>query len=94
MHLQISNLAQPVTDWIVSATARRLSQAGAGLVRCRASIPQMVTALRTAGFIGARPELAFWGTKEHAPTPSVIDVGYLRADDALPFAAAATLRTA
>src|SRR5206468_1363808 len=51
VHLQIANLAQPVTDWIVSETARRLVQAGAGVIRCRASISQTIAALRRTGFI-------------------------------------------
>jgi hypothetical protein len=92
VHLQISSSEQPVADWIVSETARRLSKAGAGLIRCRASIPQTVTALRKTGFIAARSEAAHWWAKDDTPPPSIIDVGYLRGDDALPFSAARTLR--
>jgi hypothetical protein len=92
VHLQIPNFSQPVANWIVSETARRLAQAGAGVIRCRASIPQTVTALRKTGFIAARSEAAHWWAKDDTPPPSIIDVGYLRGDDALPFSAARTLR--
>jgi hypothetical protein len=92
VHLQISSSEQPVVNWIVSETARRLSQAGAGLIRCRASIPQTVTALRKTGFIAAPSEPAHWWAKDETPPPSIIEVGYLRGDDALPFSAARTLR--
>jgi hypothetical protein len=94
VHLQISNFPQPVTDWIVSETSRRLAEEGAGVIRCRASTPQKVTALRKTGFITAPAEPAYWWAKDGTPPPSIIDVGYLRASDALPFDAAATLRVA
>lgn len=92
VHLQISNLAQPVVDWIVSETARRLSQAGVGFIRSRGSSRPTITALRKIGFIAARSERAHWWAKDGTPPPSMIDVSYLRADDALPFSAAHTLR--
>jgi hypothetical protein len=93
VHLQISDPSQAVTDWIVSETARRLAQAGAGVIRCRASTAQKVTALRKSGFIAAPPQSVYWWAKDGTPPPSIVDVGYLRASDALPFDAAATLRT-
>jgi hypothetical protein len=93
VHLQISDPSQPVTDWIVSETAGRLAQAGAGVIRCRASTPEKVAVLRKAGFIAAPAESACWWAKDGTPPPSIIDVGYLRGSDALPFPAAATLRT-
>jgi hypothetical protein len=92
VHLQISDPSQPVTDWIVSETARRLAQAGAGVIRCRASTPQKVTALKKTGFIAAPAQSTYWWAKDGTPAPSIIDIGYLRASDALPFDAAATLR--
>jgi hypothetical protein len=92
VHLQISSLEQPVANWIVSETTRRLAAAGAGLIRCRASTPQTVTALRKTGFIAARSEAAQWWAKDGAPPPASIDVSYLRGDDALPFSAARSLR--
>jgi acyl carrier protein len=92
VHLQISNLAQPVVDWIVSVTARRLSQAGAGFIRCRASIAQTITALQKTGFIATPPQAAHWWAKDGTLPPSVIEVGYLIANHALPFDTAATLR--
>jgi hypothetical protein len=91
VHLQISSPEQPVADCIVAETARRLARAGAGVIRCRASIPQKVTALRKTGFLAVPPQPAHWWAKDGTPPPSIIDVSYLRADDALPFAAAATL---
>ena len=92
VHLQISDASQPIADWIVSETARRLAQAGAGVIRCRASTPQKVVALRKTGFIAAPAESVYWWAKDGTPPPSIIDLGYLRASDALPFEAAATLR--
>jgi hypothetical protein len=88
VHLQISSSVQSVADWIVSETVRRLARMGAGFIRCRASIPLTITALRRTGFIAAHPEPAHWWAKDRTPPPAVIDVGYLRGDDALPLAAA------
>jgi hypothetical protein len=91
VHLQISSPEQAVANWIVSETACRLARAGAGFIRCRASTPLTITALRKTGFITAQSEPAYWWAKDRTPPPSMIDVGYLRADDALPFEAARTL---
>lgn len=91
VHLQIANCAQPVTDWIVSETARRLAQRGAGVIRCRASIPQTISALQRTGFITAPSQPVHWWARGGEPPPTAIDVGYLCANDALPLAAAATL---
>jgi hypothetical protein len=85
VHLQLAGREQPVTNWVVSETVRRLSQAGAGSIQCRASNPLTITALRKTGFIAARSQPAFWWAKNDVPPPSGMDVGYLRADDALPF---------
>jgi hypothetical protein len=92
VHLQISTPEQRVANWIVSETARRLSHAGAGLIRCRTSIPQTNIALRKTGFIATHSEPTHWWAKDGTAPPSIIDVGYLRGDDALPFSAARTLR--
>lgn len=91
VHLQIGHLSQPVVDWMVSETAKRLADAGAGVVRCRASIPQTITALRRTGFVNIAAQPAHWWAKDGKPPPSVIEVGYLCANDALPLDAAATL---
>jgi hypothetical protein len=85
VHLQIASSEQPVANWIVSETARRLSRAGAGFIHCRASAPMTITALQKTGFIAVHFEPGFWWAKDHSPPPSNIDVGYLRGDDALPF---------
>jgi hypothetical protein len=88
---KISSPKQPVADWILSETARWLVRAGAGFIRCRASNRQKVTALGKTGFISASASPAYWWSKDGTPPPSIVDVGHLRGDDPLPFAAAATL---
>jgi hypothetical protein len=92
VHVQVSGPEQPVADWVISETARRLCQAGAGFIRCRASAPMMIAALRRTGFIDVQSEPGFWWSKDRTPPPAIVDIGYLRADDNLPFGAAATLK--
>jgi hypothetical protein len=87
VHLQISDPAQSVADWIVAETASRLAARGVGMVRTLASSPEKVSALRKAGFVGRGPLAAYWWPKPGAPAPTQIDAGYLRADDAMPFSA-------
>lgn len=85
LHLQIAHDAQPVTDWIVAETARRLIMRGAGIVRCGASSPEKAAALERAGFVARKPEPGYWWSRAGIPPPVRIDVGYLRANDGMPF---------
>ncbi len=87
VHLQVAHPAQAVADWIVAETASRLAARGVGIIRSLASSPEKVAALRKAGFVGRGPLPAYWWPKVGAPTPSEIDAGYLRADDAMPLQA-------
>jgi hypothetical protein len=88
VHLRIAPTEQSIADWVASETARRLSQAGAGFIRCRASAPMTINALRNTGFTAIHSEPGFWWAKDRTPPPVNIDVGYLRGDDALPFGVA------
>jgi hypothetical protein len=87
VHLQIAHPSQAVADWVVAETASHLAAHGAGMIRCLASSPEKDAALRRAGFVvgGARP--TYWWPKAALPSPSEIDAGFLRADDAIPFKA-------
>jgi hypothetical protein len=79
---------QPLVDWMMAETARRLAALGAGFIRCRASSPEKIAALRRTGFIRTDLEPTYWWPSAGVPLPDRVDIEYLRADDALPFAAA------
>ncbi|MBV8093221.1 MAG: GNAT family N-acetyltransferase [Acetobacteraceae bacterium] len=86
VHLQIAcGAAQEIFNWVVTETARRLVDAGAGIIRCWASVPEKIAALRQAGFMMIRLEPTYWWSRDRSPAPARIDAGYLRADDAIPF---------
>ncbi|MBW8268687.1 hypothetical protein [Caldovatus aquaticus] len=85
VHLQIAHDAQPVADWIVAETAHRLAARGAGIIRCGASGPEKVAALRRAGFVARQGLPSYWWPGTGAPAPAALDAGYLRANDAMPF---------
>jgi hypothetical protein len=87
VHLQIACADQSVADWIVAETASRLAARGAGMIRCLASSPEKVMALRRAGFLPRKSLPSYWWPKTGAPPPSHIDAGYLRGDDAMNFPA-------
>jgi len=87
VHLQLAEQWQAVADWVVGETVQRLSALGAGIIRCWASQPTKDLALRKAGFVALGPLPSYWWSKNGVPAPSVVDAGYLRADDAIPFAA-------
>jgi hypothetical protein len=87
VHLQIASSDPAVVDWVVAETARRLAARGVGIVRCNTSSPDKGAALRRAGFVGRGTLASYWWTKTREPPPATSDVGYLRADDAMPLAA-------
>jgi hypothetical protein len=87
VHVLITHEAQEVADWVIAETAIRLAALGAGMIRCLASTPQKNIALRRAGFVSRAPLPSYWWSNSVALSPSASDIGYLRADDAIPFAA-------
>jgi hypothetical protein len=87
VHLQTADPAQAVVDWIVAETAARLVARGGGVIRCWASNPEKVAALRRTGFVVERTLPSYWWPKTGLPAPAGIDAGCLRADDAMPFPA-------
>jgi hypothetical protein len=78
---------QAVMDWVVAETASRLAARGVGIIRCTASSPEKGAALRNTGFVAAGLLPSYWWPKAGMPTPTGIDAGYLRADDAIPLPA-------
>jgi len=87
VHLQIDHPAQAAADWVLAETAWRLAARGVGMIRCLASSPQKIRALRNAGFVAREALPSYWWPKPDVPTPTASDLGYLRADDALPLPA-------
>jgi hypothetical protein len=87
VHLQIAHPGQVVADWIVAETASRLASRDVGMIRCLASSPKKIAALRKAGFVAREPLPSYWWPKDGGPKPSEIDAGYLRGDDAMNFPA-------
>ncbi|MXP63093.1 hypothetical protein E0493_06960 [Roseomonas sp. M0104] len=87
VHLQLARDDQQLADWVVSETVAQLAGRGAGIVRCCASSEMKVAALRKAGFFARKPHPGHWWSKQGISPPAVIDTGYLRADDSLPFPA-------
>jgi hypothetical protein len=87
VHLQIAHAAQAEVDWVVAETACQLAARGVGMIRCLASSPGKMLALRKAGFVATGSLPSYWWPKAGIPIPSATDAGYLRADDALPFPA-------
>lgn len=87
LHLQIAHAAQEVVNWVVTGTAQALAERGVGFIHCRASAPAKIEALRMAGFLARTPCPSYWWNRTDTPVPSLLDAGYLRADDAIPFPA-------
>jgi hypothetical protein len=86
VHLQIAQQDISLTNWIVGETTERLASNGAEVIRCAASSPEKITALRKAGFFARPPLASYWWPKAGAEAPTRTDMGYLRADDSIPFA--------
>jgi hypothetical protein len=87
VHLQAAHPAQAIMDWMVAETTSRLAAQDVGIIRCLASNPAKVAALRKAAFLLRRPSPSYWWPQAGVPAPSATDVGYLRADDSVPFPA-------
>jgi hypothetical protein len=87
VHLEALDESTAVMNWIVSETARFLVGRGAGLIRCSASSSHKAAALVKSGFLNCGIRPSYWWHAAGTPAPSSLDAGYLRGDDALPFAA-------
>jgi len=87
VHLQVAHPAQAVVDWVVAETASRLAARGVGMIRCWASTPQKLAALRKTGFAIKGPLPSYWLSKSGISTPSALDAGFLSADNSMPFPA-------
>lgn len=87
VHLQVRDADLEFLAWVVAETAARLAARGVSVIRCLASSPEKDAALRRAGFLvrGAMP--SYWWPKAGMAASADADLGYLRADDAVPFAA-------
>lgn len=86
VHLQLARPDRALASWVVAETASRLAAEGVGMIRCLASTPEKIAALEQAGFTRTRPRPAYWWQRDGEPPPTSLDAGYLRADDAMPFA--------
>ncbi|MGG5817774.1 hypothetical protein [Falsiroseomonas sp. HW251] len=87
VHVQLSDHAQPLVNWIIAETASNLAARGVGIIRCLASSPSKIAALEMAGFFRTTPRPSYWWQRDREPAPTQLDAGYLRADDAVPLAA-------
>jgi hypothetical protein len=84
LHMQW--LDHAIAPWLVHQTAEFLASHGAGFVRCRVSTPEKFAAVEAAGFRFSKPAPIHWYSR-HIACPACVDVGYLRGDDAMPWAA-------
>jgi hypothetical protein len=84
LHMQWRD--QAIAAWVVRETVETLASCGAGFIRCRVSTAEKFAAVEAAGFRFSRVAPTHWFSR-HIPCPEVVDAGYLRADDALPWAA-------
>jgi hypothetical protein len=87
VHLQVDDPAAATLEWIVAETASRLVAHGVGMIRCWASSPEKIAALGKVGFTAAKPLPSYWWSKSGLACPTRTDLGYLHADDAIPFSA-------
>ena len=88
VHLQVARESAELLGWMVTEAVRRLAGRGAGIVRARSASPVLATALRSAGFLAIRREPVYWWGPDSPPQGAPLYLSYLRADDAIPFAAA------
>ena len=84
VHLQFIDPA--IGAWIISATAETLANRGVGFIRCCVSTTEKIAAIERVGFIKSKEIPCHW-LPHMAGTPSCVDVGYLRGDDAMPYQA-------
>lgn len=84
LHMQWHDPA--IATWLLRETVETLASCGAGFIRCRASTAEKFAAVEAAGFRFSRIAPTHWFSR-HIPCPDSVDAGYLRADDALPWAA-------
>jgi hypothetical protein len=84
VHLQFTDPS--IGAWVISTTARMLADYGVGFVRCCVSTDDKIAAIEKVGFVKTKDIPCHW-LPRMADTPTCIDVGYLRGDDAMPFQA-------
>ena len=84
IHLQFAD-AQ-IGKWITTMTVGFLANCGVGFIRCCVSTPDKFAVLEGTGFLRTQQAPVHWYSR-HTPLPSVVDAGYLRGDDAMPFQA-------
>lgn len=83
LHFQFTD---PVIGrWVLSTTVNFLRDCGVGFLRCCASTPTKFKLLDDAGFHHSRNVPVMLFSKEYRPL--LVDAGYLRGDDAMPFQA-------
>lgn len=88
--LRLQTIAEPdaaLLRWMVAVTSLRLAEEGAEFIRCRASTPGKIVALRAIGYRFSQEIPCFWFDPADRRTPAAIDVDYLRGDDAQPMQA-------
>ncbi len=84
LHLRHARLGPDGLAWIIGETVRQLANDGATLIRCRVSDAAKIEAYRKVGFLEGQSEPTYWWAGREQETPTCLDVGWLRADDALP----------
>ena len=79
--------APDMLEWVISETTRVLAKHNVGFVRCCVSTDGKIKAMETIGYIKTKDVPCHWLQLSAPATPQMIDVGYLRGDDAIPFQA-------
>lgn len=84
VHFQHSDIS--LASWIVAATVNFLRKRGVHFIRCCVSTPEKFAAVEAAGFLLSQRVPVHWFHRTNS-VPSLIDAGYLRGDDAMPWQA-------
>jgi len=84
MHI---HTAPDLLEWVIAETIRVLADHDVGFIRCCVSTDDKIKAMETIGYIKSKEVPCHWLQLSAPATPGMIDVGYLRGDDAIPFQA-------
>lgn len=88
LRIRTGNRPDPaLLQWMVAVTSLKLTERGAGFIRCRASTPAKVAALRATGYRFSQEFPCFWFDPCRRGPPATIDLDYMRGDDAQPMQA-------